>query len=287
MDTRSRTKRHGGYRDEPARAVSVRPVAAARRTRGQVDTGLGKSARAAEPSRSIAPTGTIDKTMREARPSTASRSCFNWRPDSEAPSEMLMYFPQFRVLDMAEDVDPQHAQPLHHPWLPRCATGNLWSRYISEAMETLRRQERHHHRAASLAGMPGKARVVAFLKKQRDLYKFIHDQSRAAAQSWPTRPAEIAETTAVCRASAREQEWSARGYYGTLSHNAKAVYQLYLGWYDANPADLNPLPRVGGARRSRWNTWAAPSAVISAGARRFQGGPVPLGCAGDEPARVC
>ena len=55
-----------------------------------------------------------------------------------------------------------------------------------------------------------------------------------------------------------EQEWSTRGYYGTLSHNAKAVYQKYLGWYDANPANLNPLPPAE-ARRRRSNTWAAPT----------------------------
>jgi len=55
-----------------------------------------------------------------------------------------------------------------------------------------------------------------------------------------------------------EREWSARGYYGTLSHNSKAVYQKYLGWYDANPSNLNPLRRSR-TRARRWNTWAAPT----------------------------
>jgi alkyl sulfatase BDS1-like metallo-beta-lactamase superfamily hydrolase len=123
--------------------------------------------------------------------------------------------------------------------------GRLWSRYIGEAIE------RYGDRTDAVIAqhhwpMWGSARVVAFLKKQRDLYKFIHDQSVRLLNHGLT-PTEIAEKLQLPASLANE--WSARGYYGTLSHNAKAVYQFYLGWYDANPADLNPLPRAESAHK--------------------------------------
>src|SRR6185436_7114963 len=79
------------------------------------------------------------------------------------------------------------------------------------------------------------------------MYKFINDQSLRLMNEGYT-PAEIAETLRM--PTSLEQEWSTRGYYGTLRQNAKAVYQKYLGWYDANPANLNPLPPVENARKS-------------------------------------
>jgi alkyl sulfatase BDS1-like metallo-beta-lactamase superfamily hydrolase len=94
--------------------------------------------------------------------------------------------------------------------------------------------------------MWGNARIVSFLRKQRDLYKFIHDQSVRLLNHGLT-PTEIAERLKLPASLA--SDWAARGYYGTLSHNAKAVYQFYLGWYNANPADLNPLPRAEFARK--------------------------------------
>ena len=192
----------------------------------------------------IAPTGTIDKTM-EKRVIDGVEIVFQLAPGSEAPSEMLMYFPQFRVLDMAEDV----THNMHNLYTIRGAEvrdGNLWSRYISEAMETFGDRSdviiaQHHWPVA------GQARVVALMKKQRDMYKFINDQSLRLLNLGYT-PGEIAETLRM--PASLEQEWSARGYYGTLRHNAKAVYQKYLGWYDANPADLDPLPPAENARKT-------------------------------------
>jgi len=90
------------------------------------------------------------------------------------------------------------------------------------------------------------ARIVSFLKKQRDLYKFIHDQTVRLLNHGLT-PTEIAEQLKL--PPSLSNDWASRGYYGTLSHNAKAVYQFYLGWYDANPTDLNPLPRAEEARK--------------------------------------
>ena len=85
-----------------------------------------------------------------------------------------------------------------------------------------------------------------YLAKQRDTYKYLHDQTLRLINHG-LKPAEIAERLALPKPL--EKEWHVRGYYGTLSHNAKSVYQRYLGWYDANPANLNPLPPVERARK--------------------------------------
>jgi alkyl sulfatase BDS1-like metallo-beta-lactamase superfamily hydrolase len=212
--------------------------------RGHVDTGLGKRAAGGGTITLIAPTGTIDINM-DKRVIDGIEIVFKLVPGSEAPAEMLMYFPQFRVLDMAEDV----THNMHNLYTIRGSEvrdGNLWSRYISEALEIFGDKSdvliaQHHWPVA------GQARVVDLLKKQRDMYKFINDQSLRLVNQGYT-PAEIAETLRM--PASLQPEWSTRGYYGTLRHNAKAVYQKYLGWYDANPANLDPLPPVENARKS-------------------------------------
>ena len=223
--------------------------------RGHVDTGLGKKASVGAVTL-IAPTGTIDKTT-DKRVIDGVEIVFQLVPGSEAPSEMLMYFPQFRVLDMTEDV----THNMHNLYTIRGSEvrdGNLWSRYIGEAIETFGANSEiviaQHHWPVT-----GQKRVIALLKKHRDLYKFINDQSLRLLNQGYT-PAEIAETLHL--PASLEQDWSARGYYGTLSHNAKAVYQKYLGWYDANPADLNPLPPVENARKTV-DYMGGPDAVIA------------------------
>ncbi len=211
--------------------------------RGQVDTGLGK-ALARGTITLIAPTATIDKAT-DARTIDGVQFVFHLVPGSEAPSEMLMYLPQFRVLDMAEDV----THTMHNLYTIRGAEvrdGNLWSKYIDEARVAFGDKTdvliAQHHWPTT-----GRERIVDLLKKQRDMYKFINDQSlRLLNQGYTA--ADIAETLRMPASLA--QEWSARGYYGTLSHNAKAVYQKYLGWYDANPANLNPLPPVDYAKKT-------------------------------------
>jgi alkyl sulfatase BDS1-like metallo-beta-lactamase superfamily hydrolase len=148
------------------------------------------------------------------------------------------------MLNMAEDA----THNMHNLYTIRGAEirdGRLWSRYISDAIErygdkTEIEIAQHHW------PMWGKERIVSFLKKQRDLYKFIHDQSVRLLNHGLT-PTEISEQLKLPPALA--SDWASRGYYGTLSHNAKAVYQFYLGWYDANPADLNPLPRAEEAKK--------------------------------------
>ncbi len=94
--------------------------------------------------------------------------------------------------------------------------------------------------------MWGNDRVIDFLKKQRDVYKYIHDQTVRMANAGLT-PREISEELTF--PESMRTTFANRGYYGTLSHNAKAVYQFYFGWYDANPANLNPLPPVESGKK--------------------------------------
>ncbi|HUD35147.1 MAG TPA: alkyl sulfatase dimerization domain-containing protein [Variovorax sp.] len=124
--------------------------------------------------------------------------------------------------------------------------GNLWSKYIDEARVAYGERTdiliaQHHWPVA------GNARVVSLMRQQRDMYKFIHDQSLRLLDRGHTAD-EIAGTLRM--PASLDHVWSARGYYGTLRYNAKAVHQKYLGWYDANPANLDPLPPVESARKT-------------------------------------
>ena len=210
--------------------------------RAQVDTGLGKALSIG--TISLIPPSDVIKQAYETRNVDGVEIEFHLVPGSEAPAEMIMYFPQFKLLNMAEDAN----HTMHNLYTIRGAEirdGRLWSRYIGEAIE------RYGDKTDTVIAQHhwpvwGNARVVAFLKKQRDLYKFIHDQSVRLLNHGLT-STEIAEQLKLPASLAND--WASRGYYGTLSHNAKAVYQFYLGWYDGNPADLNPLPRAEMAKK--------------------------------------
>jgi alkyl sulfatase BDS1-like metallo-beta-lactamase superfamily hydrolase len=120
-----------------------------------------------------------------------------------------------------------------------------WAFYIDEALETFGGRSEvmfaSHHWPRW-----GSGEITGFLRKQRDLYKFIHDQTLRMANHG-LNATEIAERLALPPTLAAE--WYTRGYYGTLSHNAKAVYQRYLGWFDGNPANLHRHPPVEAGRR--------------------------------------
>ena len=112
-----------------------------------------------------------------------------------------------------------------------------WSGYIDEAINLFGDAEVYfgtHHWPVW-----GNAGVIDFLKKQRDIYKYIHDQTLRLANAGHT-PREIAEIIRL--PESLRTFFANRGYYGTVRHNSKAVYQGYFGWYDGNPANLNPLP---------------------------------------------
>jgi alkyl sulfatase BDS1-like metallo-beta-lactamase superfamily hydrolase len=211
--------------------------------RGQVDTGLGKNVSRGTVSL-IAPTELITQA-RETRRIDGVDIVFQLTPGTEAPSEMNLYFPALRVLDMAENT----SHNMHNLYTLRGAEvrdGNAWSQFIGESLDEFGTRAdvliAQHHWPTW-----GNANIQAYMARQRDLYKFIHDQSvRLINQGY--KPDEIAQSLKLPASLARD--WALRGYYGTLSHNARAVYQKYMGWYDANPANLNPLPPVEQARKA-------------------------------------
>jgi alkyl sulfatase BDS1-like metallo-beta-lactamase superfamily hydrolase len=214
----------------------------ARGEKGQVDTGLGRTISTGTISL-IAPTDTIDKAQ-DKRVVDGVEMLFQLTPGTEAPAEMNIYFPQFRMLNIAENV----TRNMHNLYTIRGAAVRdavAWSAYIEEARDLFGEKSdvmiAQHHWPKW-----GQANINEMLAKQRDLYKYMHDQS-VRLLNWGYTPREIAEQIKLPPSLANE--WSARGYYGTLSHNAKGVYQRYLGWYDANPASLNPLPPAESAKR--------------------------------------
>jgi len=210
--------------------------------RGHVDSGLGKGvSRGAvsliPPTRSITHTG-------ERLILDGVEIVFQVTPDTEAPAEMNFYFPKFKALCMAENCTCH----LHNLYTPRGAQvrdARAWSGYIEEARQTWAHEAEvlfaSHHWPRWGAG-----RADDFLGKQRDLYKYVHDQSLRLANHG-LNGAEIGE--ALRLPPTLSAEWYTRGYYGTLNHNAKAVYQRYLGWFDGNPANLHTLPPIEVGKR--------------------------------------
>jgi alkyl sulfatase BDS1-like metallo-beta-lactamase superfamily hydrolase len=202
---------------------------------GQVGCGLGQSPSTGEvgvivPTVDIRTTGeshTIDGIVIE----------FQMAPGTEAPAEMHFYFPQFRALCMAENA----THNLHNLLTLRGALvrdAHAWSGYLTEAIDTF------DHRADVVFASHhwptwGRERIVEFLSLQRDLYAYLHDQTLRLLNQGYT-GVEIAETLQL--APALEQAWHTHGYYGSVSHNVKAIYQRYMGWFDGNPARLWPHP---------------------------------------------
>lgn len=210
--------------------------------RGQVDAGLGKSVARGTPGL-IEPTQLIVQPVEE-HTIDGVKIVFQLAPETEAPAEMHMFYPDFGVLNMAEN-----ACPLLHNFIPlRGAVARdprIWSKYIADAIDL------YAPKAEILIGQHhwpvwGREAIVDYLEAQRDLYKHIHDQTlRYMNKGW--RPAEIAEVVDLPPDLAGR--WNVRGYYGTVSHNVKAVYQRYLSWYDGNPANLHALPPAQAARK--------------------------------------
>lgn len=210
--------------------------------KGHVDAGLGKTVSLGQVS--LVPPNEIIRRTGEKLVVDGVEIVFQMTPDTEAPAEMNFYFPGMKALCMAENCSCH----LHNIYTPRGAQvrdAKSWSYYINEAIELFGGDTdvlfASHHWPRW-----GRGDVITYLEKQRDLYKYIHDQTLRLANHGLT-PLEIAEEIALPPTLA--SEWYTRDYYGTLSHNAKAVYQRYLGWFDGNPAHLRPLPPVEAAKR--------------------------------------
>lgn len=162
---------------------------------------------------------------------------FQMTPGTEAPAEMNFYFPRHRALCLAENA----THNLHNLLTLRGAQvrdPRIWSHYIDEAIEMFAIDSdvafASHHWPTW-----GADNIVAFLSLQRDLYMYLHDQTLRMMNQGLTGP-EIAEVIELPPGLA--DAWSARGYYGSVSHNVKAVYQRYLGWFDGNPSSLWEWP---------------------------------------------
>jgi alkyl sulfatase BDS1-like metallo-beta-lactamase superfamily hydrolase len=209
---------------------------------GQLGTGLGLATSTGRVSL-VAPTVDITETGQELTVD-GIRMEFQLTPGTEAPAEMNFLLVDHRALCAAENA----THNLHNVVTLRGALvrdARAWSRYLDEAVDRFGDRldvvfAQHHWPRW------GRERALDLLEKQRDLYGYLHDQTLRLLNQGYTAP-EIAERIEQPPSLARE--WHCRGYYGSVSHNVKAVYQRYLGWFDGNPAHLWPHPPEEAARR--------------------------------------
>ena len=224
--------------------------------KGQIDTGLGKTTSLGTFTL-IQPTDIITKTN-DTRTIDGVQIDFSLVPGTEAPSEMLMYFPQFKLLNSAEDA----THTLHNLYTLRGAQVRDAVKWW-KAVDTMMTRYGDAEIIIAQHNWPkwGKDNIQGYLAKQRDVYKYIHDQTLNLANKGYTMN-EIAETIKLPKEL--DQEWSIRGYYGSVSHDSKAVYQKYLGWYDNNPANLNPLPPTEAGKKYVEYMGGAPAIIKKA-----------------------
>jgi alkyl sulfatase BDS1-like metallo-beta-lactamase superfamily hydrolase len=224
------------------RAIYMYGAMLPRSPTGGVNGGLGQTVSLGTTG-VIAPTETLTRTGQTVVVDGVTM-VFQMTPGTEAPVEMNTWFPQFKALWMAENC----TATLHNLYTLRGAQvrdGQKWASYLDESIDLYGKDadlvfQAHHWPRW------GNPTVVDYMRKTRDTYKYIHDQTVRLMNLGLT-PAEIAEQLAL--PPELDRLWYVRGYYGTLSHNAKAVYQRYLGWYDGNPANLNPLPPEPAAQK--------------------------------------
>jgi alkyl sulfatase BDS1-like metallo-beta-lactamase superfamily hydrolase len=191
----------------------------------------------------IAPTLDITHTGQEVV-LDGVRIQFQMTPGTEAPAEMNFFFPDKRILCMAENA----THNMHNIVTLRGAVvrdARMWSRYLAEAIDMFVTKTdmafASHHWPTW-----GTDSVAEYLTAQRDLYAYLHDQTlRLMNQGYIG--SEIAEIMEM--PPGLDKQWHTHGYYGSTSHNVKAIYQRYLGWYDGNPAHLWMHPPEASAVR--------------------------------------
>ncbi len=210
--------------------------------RGQVDCGLGKSMATGSVAL-LRPTDLIMATG-DIRSIDGVEFEFQMAPNSEAPAEMHFFIPRYKLLNLAENCTHNF-----HNLLPfrgaDVRDALAWSKYLGEALQMW------GGKADAMCGQHhwpvwGHQRIDTMIRQQRDLYKFAHDQTIRLMNHGLT-ATEIAETIKL--PASLDGAWHARGYYGHIRHNVKAIYQKYLGWYDANPVNLDPLPPVEAGKK--------------------------------------
>ncbi|KAM0167929.1 hypothetical protein ACHAPF_011503 [Botrytis cinerea] len=219
---------------------------------GQVGTGLGMAASTGVSSL-VPPTVSISSTTGKSYyiggtdSTNALEILFQVTPGTEAPSEMNFYFPQYRALCMAENA----THTLHNIQTLRGALvrdSRVWSRYLDEAIVLYGDESDYlfasHHWPTFKSD--GGNEIVEFLSQQRDLYAYMHNETLRLLNDGQT-GLEIAEYFEL--PPSLNRLWNARGYYGSISHNVKAIYNRYMGWFDGNPAHLWEHPPVAIAKR--------------------------------------
>ncbi|MGI6738866.1 MAG: alkyl/aryl-sulfatase [Christensenellales bacterium] len=207
---------------------------------GAVDSGLGKSIYG-QTSTLIAPTDVIK--VNQSVVVDGLEVQFQLTPGTEAPAEMNTYIPKYKTLFGAENVNGT----LHNVYTLRGAEirdALAWAKYIDEAIVSWPDMEY----ICSSHNWPryGNETCITYLENHRDTYKFIHDRTLNLLNKGYTLN-EVGRM--VVLPSALEKEWTTHGYYGTVSHNARAVAQRYLGFYDSNPSNLNPLMQEDAAKK--------------------------------------
>jgi alkyl sulfatase BDS1-like metallo-beta-lactamase superfamily hydrolase len=224
------------------RAGYMYGAALERGPRGQIGAGLGQTTSVGTVSL-ITPTDLVTRTG-ETREIDGIRFELQLTPGTEAPAEMNLFFPDHAALCMAENA----THVLHNILTIRGAVvrdARMWSRYLTESIDRYGPQTdvvfASHHWPTW-----GRERAMTYLGQQRDLYAYLHDQTLRLLNKGLV-GTEIAE--AIALPPALERAWHARGYYGSVSHNIKAIYQRYMGWYDGNPAHLWGHPPVEAGRR--------------------------------------
>jgi linear primary-alkylsulfatase len=224
------------------RAGYMYGAALERGAHAQVGGGLGQTTSTGTVSL-IQPTDYIGTTGHE-QVVDGVRIVFQMAPGTEAPAEMHFYFPDLKALCMAENA----THTLHNLLTLRGALvrdPHVWSGYLTEAIDLFGGRAEvafaSHHWPTW-----GADAIVDFLATQRDLYAYLHDQTLRMLNQGLV-GAEIAERIQL--PPALEKAWSTHGYYGSVSHNVKAIYQRYMGWYDGNPAHLWQHPPVEAATR--------------------------------------
>jgi alkyl sulfatase BDS1-like metallo-beta-lactamase superfamily hydrolase len=209
---------------------------------GQLGSGLGQTTSLG--SITLLPPNVEIETTGQEEVVDGVRFSFQLTPGTEAPAEMNFHLPERRALCIADNA----ARSMHNILTPRGALvrdPRVWAQYLDEAVELF------GERAEVMFGghhWPcwGGERIVELLEKQRDLYTYLHDQTLRLLNKGHT-GTEIAELVELPPSLAGE--WHCREFYGSVSHNVKAIYQRYMGWFDGNPAHLWEHPPVARARR--------------------------------------
>ncbi len=209
--------------------------------KGLIDNGLGKAVAFGKIG-ILAPTITVQQE-KQMLTLDGVRFVFHNASGTEAPSEFTFYLPDFKAYCGAELM----GHTLHNLYTLRGAKvrdATKWASVLNDALRHVQNSEvvfNQHHWPVW-----GASNIQDFIAKQRDAYQFIHDQT-VRHMNAGLNAAEISEIVQMPKAL--DEHLSVRGYYGTMRHNVKAVYQNYMGWFDAHPSNLDPLPALQASER--------------------------------------